>query len=204
MNKPNKIIIHHSGGTDANLLQDSSNYTVNQCNIDHQRRFNMKSLLGWYVGYHYFIDKYGIVTRCRADDEEGAHTIGQNLQSIGICLAGNFDVTLPTNAQMKALNDLVFDKQIKYGISDAQVFPHRHFASKTCYGKLLPDDWATFKSLNNMREYSIQKGIIKGLSGALLVGLPIIAGALPQEWMNVTLGGLLIMLLNYLKFRAAS
>ena len=72
------IIVHHAGGTDSNPLQDSSNYTVAMCNNDHKARFNMLSSLGSYVGYHYFIDKAGVVTQTRADTEEGAHCVGYN------------------------------------------------------------------------------------------------------------------------------
>lgn len=140
--KPLHLIVHHTGGSDANPLQDSSNYTVAQCNQDHKVRFNFKSKLGWYVGYQYFIDKFGTVTQCRLDDEEGAHTIGQNTSSIGICLAGNFDATLPTESQKTALKTLLEKKMAEYSIPVANIVPHRKFATKTCYGNKLVDDWA--------------------------------------------------------------
>lgn len=143
MNTPNKLIIHHSGGTDADPLADSSGYTVEQCNIDHKARFNFKSSLGWYVGYQFFIDKNGRVTQCRADNEEGAHTIGQNKSSIGICLAGNFDATFPTERQIEALKELLKVKMSAYSIPPSEIYPHRKFASKTCYGKKLSDSWAS-------------------------------------------------------------
>lgn len=142
MNNLKYIIIHHSGGTDANPLQDSSNYTVEQCNQDHKIRFNFKSTLGWYVGYQYFIDKAGIMTQCRSDTEEGAHTVGKNKESIGICMAGNFDVTLPTQAQIETLKKIIRTKRIQYDIPIENVVPHRTFATKTCYGNLLSDTWA--------------------------------------------------------------
>lgn len=138
---PNKIIIHHTGGSDIFPSQDSSNYTVYQCDRDHQVRFNFKSQLGWYVGYQYFIDKAGIITNCRKDSEEGAHTIGENKSSIGICLAGNFDVALPTPLQIKSLKMLLEKKTKEWGIDRSQVFPHRKFAIKTCYGTKLSDVW---------------------------------------------------------------
>lgn len=136
------LIIHHSGGTDANPLQDSSNYTVKQCDADHKLRFGMKSSLGWYVGYTYFIDKKGVITQTRKDGEEGAHTIGLNSTSIGICLAGNFDATLPTEAQKVALKGLLEKKVKEFNILPSSIVPHRKFANKTCYGKKLSDTWA--------------------------------------------------------------
>lgn len=144
------IIVHHTGGTDANPLQDSSNFTVKECNLDHQIRFNMRSSLGWYVGYHYYIDKYGVVTQTRVDTEEGAHCQGWNNHpgdiaaraSIGICLAGNFDATMPTQAQIQALTSLLVAKRNQYGIDPANIVPHRAHASKTCYGNHLSEGWA--------------------------------------------------------------
>ena len=137
------LIIHHSGGTDLNPLQDSSNYTVKQCDADHKARFGMKSSLGWWVGYTYFIDWKGKVTQCRKDGELGAHTIGRNSDSIGICLAGNFDATLPTPEQVASLSDLINKKAKEFAITADRIVPHRHFASKTCFGKKLKDDWAS-------------------------------------------------------------
>jgi hypothetical protein len=142
MNNPKYIIVHHAGGTDANPMQDSSGYTFEQCNQDHKARFDFKSTLGYYVGYHYFVDKYGMMTQARADNEEGAHCIGQNTSSLGICLAGNFDATLPTDSQVITLKKFLIEKSKQYNILPENVVPHRAFAQKTCYGKRLADNWA--------------------------------------------------------------
>lgn len=148
------IIVHHAGGTDANPLQDSSNYTVTMCDADHKARFGMKSSLGYFVGYHYFIDKAGVVTQTRTDTEEGAHCKGWNNTdfdkknfpqrlSIGICMAGNFDAFLPTPKQVESLTKLLKDKVKQYGIDPKNIVPHRKYANKTCYGKKLSDTWAS-------------------------------------------------------------
>ena len=81
MAKPEYIIVHHAGGSDANPLQDSSNFSFLQCENLHKERFNMKSSLGFWTGYQYFIEKNGKVYRARADDEEGAH--GRNARRYG-------------------------------------------------------------------------------------------------------------------------
>lgn len=141
-NKPQYIIVHHTGGTDAQPLLDTSNFTFKQCDDLHKQRFNMLSSLGYYVGYHYFIEKDGKVYQSRKDDEEGAHTIGKNTSSIGICLSGNFDATLPTEAQKRSLVDLLLKKTKEHGINAMNIVPHRAFATKTCYGKKLSDSWA--------------------------------------------------------------
>ncbi len=151
MNRPNKFIVHHTGGTDANPLADSSNYTVEQCDVDHSRRWpgftskKFKNNVGsfYHVGYHFFIDNNGIVTQCRDITEEGAHCIGQNSSSIGIVLAGNFDLTTPTSLQLRAFRKLVNKLSKETGIPVNMIFPHRKFASKTCYGRNLSDTFFT-------------------------------------------------------------
>jgi N-acetyl-anhydromuramyl-L-alanine amidase AmpD len=147
MNTPEYLIVHHTGGTDADPLADTSHHTFAIVNEWHVAK-------GWgKIGYHYFIDKEGILTQGRLDDEEGAHTIGYNQKSLGICLAGNFDLTMPTQAQIDTLTKLLNDKVKQYGIPVEKVVPHRFASPKTCYGKLLSDDFArkliTVKSAKN-------------------------------------------------------
>lgn len=136
MNKPEYLIVHHTGGTDTDPLADTSHHTFDIVDEWHKS-------LGWgQIGYHYFIDKAGKIKQGRKDNEEGAHTIGYNLKSLGICLAGNFDVTLPTQAQIDTLTKLLTNKVKEYAIPHEKIVPHRFCAKKTCYGKLLADDWA--------------------------------------------------------------
>lgn len=142
LNTPLYLIVHHTGGTDASPLADSSNFTFEQCNQLHKEKFNMKSSLGFYVGYHYYIEKDGKLKQARADTDEGAHTIGKNTSSLGICLAGNFDATFPTAEQLITLKDILNKKSKQYNIKPENIVPHRAFATKTCYGKKLSDDWA--------------------------------------------------------------
>lgn len=136
MNTPEYIIVHHTGGTDKNPLADTSHHTFKIVDDYHKS-------LGWGgIGYHYFIELDGKVTQGRKDNADGAHTIGYNKKSLGICLAGNFDATMPSPAQINALTALLKQKTAQYSIPPAKIVPHRSFASKTCYGKHLGDDWA--------------------------------------------------------------
>lgn len=153
-NVPKYLIIHHCGGTDLQPLFDSSNQTFAQVNEAHRLNSNVNlgypSSLGYYIGYHYFIDKTGLITQGRTDSDEGAHTRGYNLQSLGICLAGNFDLTLPNEVQIASLKRLMARLSDLYQIPFANILPHRHFAAKTCYGRLLADSWAA----DLLRNYS--------------------------------------------------
>lgn len=140
-NKPKYIILHHTSGSDSNPLADTSGQTFEIVDDYHRQKWNFKSNLGHYLGYQYFIDKSGKVTQAREDTEEGAHTIGQNKSSIGICLAGNFDVTMPTTDQISALRTLLLEKMVEYSLDKSCIVPHRKFANKSCNGKLLSDNW---------------------------------------------------------------
>lgn len=108
----------------------------------HKGRGFPKSRLGFYVGYHFVIENDGLLVRTRLDYEEGAHTIGENFRSLGICLVGNLDIDDPTHAQIETLGRLLSQLCVQYAIGADAIFPHRHFASKSCYGDRLPDDWA--------------------------------------------------------------
>lgn len=144
MNRPEYLIIHHSGGTDADPLADTSKHSFETVDNWHRRLWQFKSSLGHYIGYHYFIDRSGKVTQGRADNEEGAHCLGKNKSSIGICISGNFDRTSPkpSKAQEDALRKLLLQLMNRHGITADKIVPHREFSNKTCYGRTLPDDWA--------------------------------------------------------------
>jgi N-acetyl-anhydromuramyl-L-alanine amidase AmpD len=161
MNLPEYIIVHHTGGTAADPLADTSNHTFAIVNNYHRGLWNFRSKLGHYIGYHYFIDKTGKLTQGRADDEEGAHVRGFNRKSIGICLAGNFDATSPTKEQEQTLRLLLNRLSKRYDISKSAVIPHRKFANKTCYGRRLSDDWAAELMQKDQRssltEYTIME-----------------------------------------------
>lgn len=100
MNKPEVIVLHHT----LSDFRGDQIYIVNQY---HQQKFEMKSRLGWWVTYHWFVERTGKTTQVRGDDEDGAHAIGWNFKSIGICLAGDFNKELPTKAQIDAVRSLI-------------------------------------------------------------------------------------------------
>mgnify|MGYP001559163588 CR=1 FL=1 len=133
-NKPIKIIIHHDG-----ISREGDSFDV--INAYHKEKWEFISSLGFYVGYQYIIEKTGAIRQARADNEEGAHTLGENTRSIGIMLAGNFDVDVPTWDQIEALGILLSTLSASYNIPKEQILPHRAFAGKSCFGSNLPDDW---------------------------------------------------------------
>lgn len=163
-NNPTKIIVHHTGGSDAQPLADSSGSTAQDIDSWHKERwpgftssqFKNDKGADYHVGYHFVIEKSGKIVQCRGYTEEGAHTLGQNRSSIGICLSGNFDLTLPTKAQEKSFRRLYNTIVAQYPqITVNHIFPHRKFANKTCYGKRLTD--THFSGLVNTTEEDMEK-----------------------------------------------
>lgn len=112
--------------------------------------------MGYYGGYHIFIEPDGTEYRYREDNEEGCHTKGHNDVSLGVVLAGNFDIEHPTDAQIKTLKARLRKWVDKYDIKLEDIDPHRAVAQKTCYGSLLPDQWAE-NFLKDDKEKEMQK-----------------------------------------------
>ena len=90
-NSPEVIVFHH---TAANGL------TPEEINRNHISQ-------GWgAIGYHFYIRKDGKIYRGRPEESVGAHAIGRNRTSIGICLEGNFEEERLTDAQKESLERL--------------------------------------------------------------------------------------------------
>lgn len=160
-NKPAYIFVHHTGGTDKNPLEDTSHHTFENVQSWHING------LGWEnFGYHWFIDKKGKVTQGRPEHYHGAHAKGYNKKSVGICLAGNFDATMPTKAQSEALGSLLRDVMGRWDLASSKIFPHRHVANKTCYGNKLGDDWA-----RNLVKDDLHKDCVPNELGPLVKAL---------------------------------
>lgn len=120
-NDPNKIIIHNA---------DHPNCSV--YDVDRWHRGN-----GWSgIGYHYFIRKDGSVWTGRPENAIGAHTIGQNSSSIGICLEGALMREKPTRAQLNSLYYLISDIRDRRG--NLPVYGHKDFNNTDCPGVNFP------------------------------------------------------------------
>lgn len=63
---------------------------------------------GWRsIGYHFLIKKDGTVYQCKNYDQVGTHVAGFNTPSIGIVMNGNFENTVPTQAQIETCEALI-------------------------------------------------------------------------------------------------
>lgn len=127
---PDSIVMHHS------LTKDGE--TVSWGAI---RRYHVEEQ-GWAdIGYQYGIElvgNYYEVLLGRMVNTPGAHCKenGMNSRSIGICMVGNFDVTLPPVPQYNKAVQLVCSLMDVFNIPASRVYGHNQFATyKSCPGK---------------------------------------------------------------------
>lgn len=123
MRNINKLIIHCSA------TPEGRNVTVEDITAWHKQRGFQT------IGYHYIIYLDGSVHIGRNESEIGAHTLGQNSNSIGICYIGGTDENFKpkdtrTPEQKETLIKLVDKLKLKY--PDATVHGHNEFANKAC------------------------------------------------------------------------
>ena len=123
MRKIDKIILHCSATKEGQI------FTVKDIDKWHKQR-------GWKgIGYHYVILLDGTIQSGRLESEIGAHTVGQNIHSIGICYIGGLDLNgkskdTRTDLQKTALENLISDLLKKY--PGSTIHGHNEFSSKAC------------------------------------------------------------------------
>lgn len=88
------------------------------------------------MGYHYLVHLDGTVEACRPENCVGAHCIGKNAISIGVCYVGGVESDGVTPAdtrtaeQKRALEGLLRELRARY--PQAGICGHRDFARKAC------------------------------------------------------------------------
>lgn len=90
------VIIHHtamktSQVDDVSRIRGDANYHITQ---------------GWgHLGYHYVIDKDGVVYQCVPEDEIGAHAgvWAINQTALAVCLDGDYSTESLNSSQVQAL-----------------------------------------------------------------------------------------------------
>jgi hypothetical protein len=128
LRNPSKIVIHHSLTPDGEALSWQA-----------IRRYHI-GIHGWGdIGYHYGIEmvngRYEILTG-RMPDSRGAHTLGHNHDSIGICLVGNFDETEVPSDQWDLAVRFVQALVTAHTIAPKYIYGHRELdKNRACPGK---------------------------------------------------------------------
>lgn len=101
---------------------------------------------GWAdVGYHHVVRRDGRREVGRAEQRAGAHVIGHNANSIGICLVGGIKPggaaeTNFTDPQYDALEQLLRELKVRY--PNARICGHRDLSpDRNGDGKVTPGEW---------------------------------------------------------------
>ena len=124
MRKIDELIIH------CTATREGVDFTA-----DDIRRWHVRGN-GWSdIGYHYVIRLDGTIEQGRPLERAGAHCLGHNQHSIGICYVGGLDESLQpkdtrTPAQKNALRYLL--GRLRRLFPNATVCGHRDFAAKAC------------------------------------------------------------------------
>lgn len=152
--KTEQIVLHHSGVTVLQSVEVIHNYH--------------KNTNGWSgIGYHFYVRKDGKIYRGRPESTIGAHAVGANYNSVGICFEGNFEKERMGQAQLKAGQELVAYLKSKYKISTVK--RHKDIDSSVCPGKNFPfekiKNVTTKTNITTVKE--TEKDRIKSLQTAL-------------------------------------
>lgn len=123
MRKIDKIILHCSA------TKEGQGFAVEDIDRWHKARGFAK------IGYHKVIYLDGSIHNGRPLEQIGAHTLGHNATSIGICYIGGLDENgkpkdTRTKEQKEALINLVNTLKAEY--PGAKVYGHYEFAAKAC------------------------------------------------------------------------
>ena len=124
MRRIDKIIIHCSA------TPEGKDFTAQQIDQWHrQRGFSC-------IGYHYVIYLDGSILDGRPIEKVGAHCLGHNANSIGICYIGGCATNgktpkdTRTEAQKQSLVRLITELRRRF--PNASVHGHNEFAAKAC------------------------------------------------------------------------
>jgi len=132
--QPSHIIIHHS------LTDDGRTVSWDAIRWYHVKT-NGWTDIGYQAGIELIGSRYEILMG-RMLTEAGAHTVGMNEKSIGICMVGNFDLAPPPAAQFDLLVRFTRSLMEIFGIPIENVKRHADYAPKSCPGTQFP--WEQF------------------------------------------------------------
>ena len=133
MNRIDRITIHHEGWTPVWFSDRRSTAS----RLEKIRRVHTKDR-GWGdIGYHYVIDRGGLVWEGRNHRYQGAHVRGYNQHNIGLMVLGNFDRQSPTRSQIQALTKTLRDLMHAHGVPISRVMTHRELNPTACPGRRL-------------------------------------------------------------------
>ena len=133
MREINLIVVHCSA------TRADRDFTENDLEVCHRHRgFNG-------AGYHFYIRKNGHIKNTRPLEKPGAHALGYNAHSIGICYEGGLDVRYRpadtrTEWQKHSLRVLIRTLLMDY--PGCRVCGHRDLSpDRNGDGRISPEEW---------------------------------------------------------------
>ena len=133
MREINLIVVHCSA------TRADRDFTENDLEVCHRHRgFNG-------AGYHFYIRKHGDIKNTRPLEKPGAHALGYNAHSIGICYEGGLDVRYRpadtrTEWQKHSLRVLIRTLLMDY--PGCRVCGHRDLSpDRNGDGRISPEEW---------------------------------------------------------------
>lgn len=126
------VTIHH----DAVLLTDSGEASVRSRIAGHQR-YHMNDRDWADVGYHFMVDRRGVIWEGRGLGWQGAHVKDHNEGNIGVMALGNYNQQSPTSDQLAGLVRIVRACQTHYGVPGSAVRTHQEWRASECPGRYL-------------------------------------------------------------------
>ena len=127
MGSINKITVHHTTEP-SNISRLSDIQYLNIIEKSHHER-GMAC-----IGYHYIIGRDGKIYQGRPIKYQGAHVLSNNKNNIGVSLIGDFNKRMPTKAQLKSLNSILYSLRKKYHLPATRVYGHKHLGKSECPG----------------------------------------------------------------------
>lgn len=135
MGEVKRVTIHHEGSEKPNndVMPFDVVATLRLIHGQHRKRMGAGD-----IGYHFIIDRTGMIWQGRDWVYQGAHTSGANVNNLGVMLLGNFEIQRPTQAQLDSLHSLVASLVRKFGLTPSRdIHGHSDFCKTQCPGNNL-------------------------------------------------------------------
>lgn len=133
MREINLIVVHCSA------TRADRDFTENDLEVCHRHRgFNG-------AGYHFYIRKNGDIKNTRPLEKPGAHALGYNAHSIGICYEGGLDVRYrpaDTRTEWQEHSLRVLIRTLLMDYPGCRVCGHRDLSpDRNGDGRISPEEW---------------------------------------------------------------
>ena len=106
------------------------------------REFGAEDIRRWHInrgwtdiGYHYVIHIDGLIETGRPVSIQGAHTSGENEDSVGVCYIGGLDLSMDAKDTMTVPQEIAFVElvnSLRLIFGDLFIHGHNEYSPKAC------------------------------------------------------------------------